>query len=222
MPRKLPSGSFYADFKNTIQGLFRPRLWRTLTRYRLTDTANSFWITDISVLAPWHVLHAWQQHVTIHNFPELWKLLKEWICLTGVAEFDAQWEKIQGLAPQGSNEYITTYWLPAWAMWSARERESAGQSSSSARQICSLKHEIYFTLFWELTSLILFNSWHHVVKGEFLEGKRNWRLDHLVYVLVHEVMPYYQSKHWRQYFGFKGPDLEINRQREIGQSARPT
>lgn len=74
-------------------------------------------------------------------------------------------------------------------------------------------------MFRERISLIHFNSWHHVLKGKFLEGKRNRRLDHLVHVLVNEVMPYYKGKHWRQYFGFEGPDLEISRRRQIGQSA---
>lgn len=70
----------------------------------------------------WHVLHAWQQHIAIHSFPDLWKLLKEWIRLTGVAKFDEHWAKIQQLAPPSFIEYIRTYWLPVRAMWSARER----------------------------------------------------------------------------------------------------
>lgn len=70
----------------------------------------------------WHVLHAWQQHIVITHYSELWKLLKEWICLTRKAEFDDCWTEIQKLAPLSFINYIQEYWLPVQALWSAHER----------------------------------------------------------------------------------------------------
>ena len=71
----------------------------------------------------WHVLHAWQQHIVISHYPELWNLLKGWIHLTDEAEFNECWTKIQALAPASFIEYIQTYWLTVWPMWSAQERQ---------------------------------------------------------------------------------------------------
>ena len=53
-----------------------------------------------------------------------------------------------------------------------------------------------------------------------LEGKRNRRLDHLIYVLVCKTIPYFIAKHRRQHFGFEGPDLELKRRQEIEIRAR--
>ena len=71
----------------------------------------------------WHVLHAWQQHLVIVHFQELWKLLKGWIRVTEKSEFEDCWEKIQQLAPASFIEYILEYWMPVWHMWSATERK---------------------------------------------------------------------------------------------------
>lgn len=74
----------------------------------------------------WHVLHAWQQHITISHYPELCKLLKEWVHVTDTAGFDKFWVDIQALAPASFLKYLVTYWLTpvVKAMWSARERTS--------------------------------------------------------------------------------------------------
>lgn len=48
-----------------------------------------------------------------------------------------------------------------------------------------------------------------------LEGKRNRRLDHLIYILVCKTVPYYYEKHRRQQYGFEGPDLEVQRRQQI-------
>ena len=64
-------------------------------------------------------LHAWQQHIVIAHFQELWKLLKGWIRLTEKSEFE---EKIKQLAPTSFIEYISEYWMSVY-MWSATERK---------------------------------------------------------------------------------------------------
>lgn len=48
-----------------------------------------------------------------------------------------------------------------------------------------------------------------MLKGKFLHGKRNRRADHLIHVLVFNVVPYYHAKHLRQDWGFEGPNLEL-------------
>ena len=58
-------------------------------------------------------------------------------------------------------------------------------------------------------------SWHHLLKGKMLEGKRNCRMDHLVYILIHRVIPYYMARHDRQEHGFEGPDLYSAHQSKV-------
>ena len=46
------------------------------------------WYTESQLLLCWwHVLHAWQQHIIISHYRELWELLKKWIRLTEESEF---------------------------------------------------------------------------------------------------------------------------------------
>ncbi|KAJ7171330.1 hypothetical protein C8R46DRAFT_836856, partial [Mycena filopes] len=54
-------------------------------------------------------------------------------------------------------------------------------------------------------------SWHHLLKGKFLHGKRNRRLNHLLSTLLNEVLPYYALKQRRQAIGFEGPDIEVKK-----------
>ena len=42
-----------------------------------------------------------------------------------------------------------------------------------------------------------------------LEGKHNHRIDNLIYVLLHKVIPHFPAKHRYQQFGFEGPDLGV-------------
>lgn len=58
-------------------------------------------------------------------------------------------------------------------------------------------------------------SWHHLLKGNFMQGKRNRRLDHLLHILVDKAIPYFIHRHRRQEFGFKGPDLEVKKRIDI-------
>ena len=78
---------------------------------------------SILYLCWWHVLHTWQQHFAITQFPELWELLKKWIRVTEDNKFEEYWTKIKALAPllapPSFLDYITTHWIPYKAMWSA-------------------------------------------------------------------------------------------------------
>jgi len=53
------------------------------------------------------------------------------------------------------------------------------------------------------------------LKGKFLEGRRNHRLDHLIHVLVDLVLPYYLLKERRQKLGFEGENLENQKRLDI-------
>ena len=53
-----------------------------------------------------------------------------------------------------------------------------------------------------------------------LEGKRNRRMDNLIYVLLHKVIPHFRAKHRCQQFGFEGPDLEVQCRNEAETNAR--
>ncbi|KAJ7576586.1 hypothetical protein C8J56DRAFT_762085, partial [Mycena floridula] len=102
------------------------------------------------------------------------------------------------LAPDSVVSYLETTWLPVQEMWSAVYR--------TGRTI------------WEVSDTnMLVEAWHHVLKGKFLEGKRNRRVDHLLHVLIDRVVPYYIARGHRQACGFEGPNLEVKRRREISE-----
>lgn len=63
------------------------------------------------LLCWWHVLHAWQQHFSTSDFPELWEQLKKWIRITDEKEFQDAWTKIQQLSPASFREYLERHWI---------------------------------------------------------------------------------------------------------------
>jgi hypothetical protein len=62
-------------------------------------------------------------------------------------------------------------------------------------------------------------SWHHVLKGKFLQHKRNRRMDHLISILIEHVVPYYLLKQCRQDLGFEGINLEVKKCQDIAKKA---
>ena len=60
------------------------------------------------------------------------------------------------------------------------------------------------------------------MKSHFLDGKRNRRIDHVINVLVENMVPYYQNRHARQIVGLEGPDLAGQRHRQLMTGARGT
>ncbi|KAJ6537430.1 hypothetical protein DFH09DRAFT_815992, partial [Mycena vulgaris] len=54
-----------------------------------------------------------------------------------------------------------------------------------------------------------------LLKGRFLEGKRNRHFVHLLHVLINRAIPYFIDKHRCQDFGFEGPDFEGKRCIEV-------
>lgn len=127
------------------------------------NSCMKIWTTAIVFLCWWHVLHAWQQHLRIGDHPELWDLLKQWVRITIPTEFDKTWCRIKALSPEPFAKYFETTWLPERykMMWSNVYRTN--------RNI----HE-------NVDTNMLLEAWHHVLKGKFLHGKRNHRMDHLL------------------------------------------
>ncbi|KAJ7779485.1 hypothetical protein DFH07DRAFT_730176, partial [Mycena maculata] len=117
-----------------------------------------------------------------------------------IAEFDATWQKIQDIAPEDFVDYLNGYWMSEEVikMWSAVYR-----TPRSMLEDCDTN--------------MLIEAWHSVLKCKFFHGKRNRRLDHLLYILLHGVLPYYALKQRRQDLGFEGPDMEVKKRREIVQ-----
>ena len=70
-----------------------------------------------------------------------------------------------------------------------------------------------------------FYSWHHLLKGTFLEGKHNHHLknhlNHLLYVLIHNVIPFFIAKHSCEDLGFEGLDLKVMSHQKIEANAHP-
>lgn len=142
------------------------------------------------LLCWWHVLKAWRQHFSTDHYPELWELLQRWLRTTDTRDFDHIWTNIQAIAPVSMVEYLASNWLAEVKLWSAVYRTGC-------------------MIFMKVDTNMLLEAWHHVLKGKFLENKRNRRLDHLLYTLIEEVIPYYRLLQRRRQLGFDGPDLEV-------------
>lgn len=132
------------------------------------------------------------------DHPELWEWLKKWIRITNPLEFDTAWEEIKLLAPPEFINYLEEFWTQDRfkMMWSAIYR-----TARTIHQNCDTN--------------MLIEAWHHVLKGKFLQGKRNRRLDHLILCLIAKVLPYYCLKQQRQDHGFEGFNLEIAKRQAI-------
>ncbi|KAF8952885.1 hypothetical protein BDZ97DRAFT_1680484, partial [Flammula alnicola] len=124
--------------------------------------------------------------------------LKALIRLEDPALLDVALVEIKGLAPARFWGYLVKNWLPQKfvLMWSAVYRRSRG-----------------IHLLNDTNMLI--EAWHHVLKGKFLEGRRNRRLDHLLHILIDQVLPYYLLKERRQKIGFEGENLENQKRLKV-------
>ena len=67
---------------------------------------------------------------------------------------------------------------------------------------------------------MLLESYHHVLKGKFMDGKRGRRLDTLLFILTQHVVAHYELRYRRQMHGFEGLDLEDEERARIAKAAR--
>jgi hypothetical protein len=193
--------SFFLDTIRTRFPDVTPQYFMTDKDHAQINAIKRRYPTSMVELCWWHVLHAWQQHFSITNYPDLWDLLKTWVRITDENRFQERWSQIQKVAPPSVIEYLKTNWLPIKEMWSAVHRVHR-----SARQDCDTN--------------MLVEAWHHLLKGKFMQGKRNRRLDHLIYVLVFEAIPYFIHRHHLQAAGFEGGDVEVQERLRIQNAAK--
>jgi hypothetical protein len=67
-----------------------------------------------------------------------------------------------------------------------------------------------------IESGLIMIRYHHILKSYWLDGKRNWRIDHVIYVLTQEMEPeLYKARHNSQQIGFQGEDLAGRHRRSI-------
>jgi len=151
----------------------------------------------------WHVLHAWQQYISIQHHVELWDMLKRWVRITDKAKFWTAWEDIKQIAPKSVVDYLQDNWLCDFyvQMWPAFYRTKR-------------------TIYQKCDTNMLVEAWHHLLKGRFLQGKKNRRLDHLIYTLCDVALPYFRARHMRQRTGFEGPSIEVKRRQETLERAK--
>src|SRR5216684_861134 len=64
-------------------------------------------------------------------------------------------------------------------------------------------------------NIIMPLRYHHVLKSIWLEGKRNWCVDHLIHMLVMEFLPNLEIHHRWQALGMEGLDLAKKHREEI-------
>ncbi|KAJ7840430.1 hypothetical protein B0H13DRAFT_1450100, partial [Mycena leptocephala] len=100
------------------------------------------------------------------------------------------------IAPPSIVDYLQTYWMKEVALWSAVYRVDR-------------------TIFDLGDTNMLVEAWHHLLKGDFLEGKWNRWLDHLIHTLCEIAIPHFIAQHHRQAMGFEGPDLALKHQMEV-------
>ena len=119
----------------------------------------------------WHVLHTWQQHLVISHYKDLWALLKDWVHITEQLDFGVYWGKVQELAPKAL--LLTS--LRLGCQLSNSGLLSGIQTRpflNSVKRICLLNHMYISSQQKDLSNLYIIR-WHHLLKGKFLEGKRN-------------------------------------------------
>ena len=59
----------------------------------------------------------------------------------------------------------------------------------------------------EIAQNLSLSSYHHQLKSKWLGGKWNQRIDHLIHMLIVDMLPDYVTRYHSQMLGFKGPDL---------------
>ncbi|KAJ7577892.1 hypothetical protein C8J56DRAFT_744237, partial [Mycena floridula] len=97
-------------------------------------------------------------------------------------------------------EYLQKTWLPVHNMWST-------------------VYCVNRSIDTENNTNMLVEMWHHLLKSKFLEGKQNQRLDHLIYILVIETIPYFIERHYQQGCSWAGLNRELEQRQEIEECA---
>jgi transposase-like protein len=76
------------------------------------NALESVWSEAKVDLCWWHVIHAWNRHISISHFKDVWALLKQWVRNDTQEKFDSTWLKLQEIAPTSFIEYLKKEWMP--------------------------------------------------------------------------------------------------------------
>ncbi|KAH6876472.1 hypothetical protein BKA70DRAFT_1478441 [Coprinopsis sp. MPI-PUGE-AT-0042] len=138
-------------------------------------------------------------------------------------------------APENSNldpsAFILIIQSPFQKMcWETYGRHFAGSSiieyleknwlAPEVRAMWSAVYRTERNIFQDCDTNMLLEAWHHLLKGKFMEGKRNRRLDHLIFLLTETAEVHFISRHQNQECGFEGPNLEVQRRLQMEEAAR--
>ena len=66
-----------------------------------------------------------------------------------------------------------------------------------------------------IAQIYLQSSYHHVLKFMWLDRKQNWHVDHLIYTLVVNLLPYHETCHNSQELRFSSSNLAQKCQKEL-------
>lgn len=144
--------------------------------------------------------------------------MKRWFRITDPDEFMACWVRIQELAPESVINYLVKTWLVDKELWSAVYRQDRTIFEQGDTNIL-VEAYVPFTFQSFICVTYTSNSWHHVLKSKYLQGKRGRRVDNLIHTLINVAIPHYIAGHRAQEFGFQGPDLEVRERVKIKSKA---
>ena len=173
----------------------------------------------------WHVLRAIRTHFNTKHFPVLWSRIQDWVHTTNNDEFNAHWAYIEGdtSVPNSMAQYIACDWLPHKEMWSAMSHQNRTIFEKGDTNMLLEAYVITFLFKKHLFITKLYiSSYHHVLKSIWLDGKRNWHMDHLIHMLVKEFLSEAEHRHKRQSLRMEGLNLAEKRWRQILKRAPKT
>ena len=155
------------------------------------DVVKSVFPESTHLLCWWHVLKNWKtnmrskleapKHDTV--FSKLKNLLMKSV------DFDSDFGTVCELSNGDFSDYLKREWLPKKEKWAYQFR-------------------IGVKMYKTTNTNMLIESFHNILKTQFLNGKKNRRIDKLIYILTGPLQKHYLLKQRRNVLGFSGPNLE--------------
>src|SRR6267142_916271 len=173
-------------------------------------------------LCIWHMLQAMRLHFSITVFQSLWEKVKALVKTEDLAEFYMIWDEISTdpSVPPSFVQYMASSWIPASHMWSKVVRKDRPIYLEGDTKMLIEAYVYQLSQCTDKITDLISSRYHHVLKSHWLDGKRNRRIDHILYTLVVHMNQYYLNRHERQIVGFEGLDLAGGRRRDIIASAQ--
>src|SRR6267142_2692711 len=173
-------------------------------------------------LCIWHVLRAMRSHFSITVFQSLWEKVKALVKTEDLAKFYTIWDEISTdpSVPPSFVQYMASSWIPASHMWSKVVQKDRPIYLEGDTNMLIKAYVYQLSQCTDKITDLISSRYHHVLKSHWLDGKRNRRIDHILYTLVVHMNQYYLNRHKRQIVGFEGLDLAGGQRQEIIASAR--